>query len=198
MFFTEESLGIFNKHYDSKWSICKWLETNKIYDRKLKTVTQVTDHTSTIIYSDIKPCHNKCMLMQLTHSKEWEYQCTRCWYLQIWSVNNGSSRAEKNRANYLIGWINCWNNIYFKVKLSLIHCLNSLIEWRSTAKSKEMRGIIEFFGKWIGTFFPPLHMQVHVTSYIHHVHPLKFLPFFFIFVLICAVSICLCFKIACR
>lgn len=123
------------------------------------------------------------MLMQLTHSKEWEYQCTRCWYLQLRGVNKRSSRAEKNRA-YLIGWINCWNNIYFKVKLSLIHCLNSLIEWRSIAKSKEMRGIIEFFGKWIGTFFPPLHMQVHVTSYTSCTSTYcNFLPVFFFFCL---------------
>lgn len=128
---------------------------------------------------------------------EWEYQCTRCWYLQLRGVNKRSSRAEKNRA-YLIGWINCWNNIYFKVKLSLIHCLNSLIEWRSIAKSKEMRGIIEFFGKWIGTFFPPLHMQVHVTSYTSCTSTYcNFLPVFF-FVLICAVSIRLCLNIACR
>lgn len=126
-------------------------------------------------------------------SKEWEYQCTR------WSdtLNKRSSRAEKDRA-YLIGWINCRNNIYFKVKISLIHCLNSLIEWRSTTKSKEMRGIIEFFGKWIGTFFSPLHMQVQCYKlYIMYIH-LNFLPVFFIFVLICAVSICLCLKIACR
>lgn len=138
------------------------------------------------------------MLMQLTHSKEWEYQCTRCWYLQLRGVNKRSSRAEKNRA-YLIGWINCWNNIYFKVKLSLIHCLNSLIEWRSIAKSKEMRGIIEFFGKWIGTFFPSSYTCKYMLQVTHHVHPLTVIfCLFFFFVLICAVSIRLCLKIACR